>query len=163
MAAVCRLAFCRSAAADHPHGRHAPVAASTGALAARPPVRYKPHPPRNRMDTTRIRWKKQYSEPCSGTRPFASNAIERACYDANDPYNLQRFVDAQEPVYEQVCAELRAGLQNQSLDMVHLPADCRTRLQPDGTALRDLRPRRRRSATCSIRCSVPGWQNVRAW
>jgi uncharacterized protein (DUF1810 family) len=27
-----------------------------------------------------------------------------------DPYNLQRFVDAQAPVYEQVCAELRAGL-----------------------------------------------------
>jgi uncharacterized protein (DUF1810 family) len=26
-----------------------------------------------------------------------------------DPHNLQRFVDAQEPVYEQVCAELRAG------------------------------------------------------
>lgn len=28
----------------------------------------------------------------------------------NDPYNLQRFVDAQEPVYQQVCAELHAGL-----------------------------------------------------
>ena len=27
----------------------------------------------------------------------------------NDPYNLQRFVDAQDPVYEQVCAELRNG------------------------------------------------------
>ena len=27
----------------------------------------------------------------------------------NDPYNLQRFVDAQNPVYEQVCSELRAG------------------------------------------------------
>jgi uncharacterized protein (DUF1810 family) len=26
-----------------------------------------------------------------------------------DPYNLQRFVDAQNPVYEQVCAELRDG------------------------------------------------------
>ena len=25
------------------------------------------------------------------------------------PYNLQRFVDAQNPVYEQVCSELRAG------------------------------------------------------
>lgn len=29
---------------------------------------------------------------------------------ATDPFNLQRFVDAQAPVYEQVCAELRAGL-----------------------------------------------------
>jgi uncharacterized protein (DUF1810 family) len=26
-----------------------------------------------------------------------------------DPFNLQRFVDAQEPVYQQVLAELRAG------------------------------------------------------
>jgi uncharacterized protein (DUF1810 family) len=28
---------------------------------------------------------------------------------ASDPFDLQRFVDAQEPVYEQVCAELRNG------------------------------------------------------
>jgi uncharacterized protein (DUF1810 family) len=28
---------------------------------------------------------------------------------ANDPHNLQRFVDAQNAVFEQVCAELRAG------------------------------------------------------
>lgn len=27
----------------------------------------------------------------------------------SDPYNLQRFVDAQNPVFEQVCAELREG------------------------------------------------------
>jgi uncharacterized protein (DUF1810 family) len=27
----------------------------------------------------------------------------------NDPYDLQRFVDAQNPVYEQVCSELRGG------------------------------------------------------
>jgi len=27
----------------------------------------------------------------------------------SDPHNLQRFVDAQDPVYEQVCAELRNG------------------------------------------------------
>jgi uncharacterized protein (DUF1810 family) len=27
----------------------------------------------------------------------------------NDPYNLQRFVDAQNRVYEQACAELRNG------------------------------------------------------
>jgi uncharacterized protein (DUF1810 family) len=26
-----------------------------------------------------------------------------------DPYNLQRFVDAQDPVYQQVCSELRNG------------------------------------------------------
>jgi uncharacterized protein (DUF1810 family) len=27
----------------------------------------------------------------------------------DDPYNLERFVEAQEPVYAQVCAELRQG------------------------------------------------------
>jgi uncharacterized protein (DUF1810 family) len=27
----------------------------------------------------------------------------------NDPYNLQRFLDAQNPVYDQVCQELRSG------------------------------------------------------
>jgi len=27
----------------------------------------------------------------------------------NDPYSLQRFVDAQNPVFEQVCSELRGG------------------------------------------------------
>lgn len=27
----------------------------------------------------------------------------------NDPYDLARYVTAQDPVYEQVCAELRAG------------------------------------------------------
>lgn len=29
--------------------------------------------------------------------------------DLDDPYNLNRFVDAQEPVYGQVCAELSRG------------------------------------------------------
>jgi uncharacterized protein (DUF1810 family) len=29
--------------------------------------------------------------------------------DVNDPYNLQRFVDAQNPVFDQVCGELRRG------------------------------------------------------
>jgi uncharacterized protein (DUF1810 family) len=27
----------------------------------------------------------------------------------NDPYRLQRFLDAQDPVFDQVCAELRRG------------------------------------------------------
>ena len=30
-------------------------------------------------------------------------------FDVNDPYNLQRFVDAQKDVFDQVCSELRAG------------------------------------------------------
>jgi uncharacterized protein (DUF1810 family) len=27
----------------------------------------------------------------------------------NDPFNLQRFVDAQNPIFDQVCAELLGG------------------------------------------------------
>jgi len=30
--------------------------------------------------------------------------------DSSDPYNLRRFVDAQEPVFSQACSELRAGM-----------------------------------------------------
>jgi uncharacterized protein (DUF1810 family) len=33
----------------------------------------------------------------------------RLKHNMNDPYNLQRFVEAQKPVFEQACAELRAG------------------------------------------------------
>ena len=29
--------------------------------------------------------------------------------DMNDPFNLQRFVDAQSPIFDQVCSELRDG------------------------------------------------------
>jgi hypothetical protein len=29
--------------------------------------------------------------------------------EREDPFRLERFVEAQEPVYEQVCAELREG------------------------------------------------------
>jgi len=29
--------------------------------------------------------------------------------DMNDPHNLERFIDAQKPVFEQVCSELREG------------------------------------------------------
>ena len=32
-----------------------------------------------------------------------------AVASANDPYDLQRFIDAQDPVYAEVCAELRNG------------------------------------------------------
>jgi len=39
---------------------------------------------------------------------WACFAIGDNC-SVNDPYNLQRFVDAQNPVYEQVCMELRNG------------------------------------------------------
>ena len=39
-----------------------------------------------------------------------------------DPFNLQRFLDAQNPVYDQVCRELRAGEEAIALDVVHFPA-----------------------------------------
>jgi uncharacterized protein (DUF1810 family) len=35
--------------------------------------------------------------------------ITAAVIDVNDPYNLQRFLRAQNPVFEQVCSELRVG------------------------------------------------------
>lgn len=44
----------------------------------------------------------------AGRRSTSFSAIERTA-TMNDLYNLQRFVDAQAPVFEQVCKELRAG------------------------------------------------------
>jgi uncharacterized protein (DUF1810 family) len=35
--------------------------------------------------------------------------MEERMSENKDPYRLERFVEAQEPVYEQVCAELREG------------------------------------------------------
>ncbi|MFG3757068.1 DUF1810 family protein, partial [Klebsiella pneumoniae] len=40
---------------------------------------------------------------------FVSPTSRKSCPVMDDPYALQRFVDAQEPVYGQVLAELRAG------------------------------------------------------
>jgi uncharacterized protein (DUF1810 family) len=34
---------------------------------------------------------------------------EKSDSEVTDPYNLQRFLDAQDPVYDSVCAELREG------------------------------------------------------
>lgn len=36
-------------------------------------------------------------------------AFDRAAVNMTDPHNLQRFIDAQSPVYEEVLAELAAG------------------------------------------------------
>ena len=54
-----------------------------------------------------------------------------------DPFNLQRFVEAQRPVIDRVLAELRAG-QKRSHWMWCLPADQRARQQPDGAEVRHL-------------------------
>jgi uncharacterized protein (DUF1810 family) len=35
--------------------------------------------------------------------------IKEQMTSVNDPYHLQRFVDAQNPVFDEVCAELREG------------------------------------------------------
>ena len=43
-----------------------------------------------------------------------------------DPYNLQRFIDAQQPVYMQVLTELRAGRKTEPLDLVYISADRRS-------------------------------------
>ena len=42
-----------------------------------------------------------------------------------DPFDLQRFLDAQAPVYARVLAELRRG-RSKATGCVHLPAACRT-------------------------------------
>jgi uncharacterized protein (DUF1810 family) len=41
--------------------------------------------------------------------PAARSSVAEGEAGMNDPYNLQRFVDAQEPVFEQVLSELRQG------------------------------------------------------
>jgi uncharacterized protein (DUF1810 family) len=40
----------------------------------------------------------------------AAQKTESQMAPVYDPHNLQRFVDAQRPVYQEVCAELRNGL-----------------------------------------------------
>jgi uncharacterized protein (DUF1810 family) len=39
--------------------------------------------------------------------PFAGISVSEN--QMNDPYDLQRFIDAQNPVYDEVCSELRDG------------------------------------------------------
>jgi uncharacterized protein (DUF1810 family) len=45
----------------------------------------------------------------NASRMSCAAAIDVMPTNLNDPYNLQRFVEAQNPVFEQVCSELRAG------------------------------------------------------
>ncbi len=42
---------------------------------------------------------------------------------SGDRFDLQRFVEAQAGVHEQVCAELRAGTEAEPLDVVRVSAD----------------------------------------
>ena len=42
--------------------------------------------------------------------------------------SLDHFIDAQNTNLEAAVAELTAGQENKSLDMVYFPANCRTRL-----------------------------------
>ena len=42
-------------------------------------------------------------------RRGASGAARQRTSLMNDPYDLRRFIDAQNPVFDEVCAELRAG------------------------------------------------------
>ena len=54
-----------------------------------------------------------------------------------DPYDLQRFVDAQEPVYDAVISELTGRQETQPLDLVRVSAAARARQQPDRRPIRD--------------------------
>ena len=58
--------------------------------------------------------------------------------------DLQRFVDAQDPVYRQVVAELSRGRKRTHWMWFIFPADRRSRLQRDGATLRDRLARRGR-------------------
>ncbi|WP_328806748.1 hypothetical protein [Novosphingobium aerophilum] len=49
----------------------------------------------------------------------------------DDPFDLDRFINAQELCYPQVLRELRSGLQDQPLDVVHLSATRGTWIQRD--------------------------------
>jgi len=49
------------------------------------------------------------ARPIDSDWASAGSAIDDAGTDMDDPYNLRRFVEAQEPVYAHVLAELRAG------------------------------------------------------
>ncbi|HEX3495172.1 MAG TPA: DUF1810 domain-containing protein [Methylocella sp.] len=49
------------------------------------------------------------SEPKVGAAPPIVPGSPMAENDKNDHYNLQRFVDAQSPVFEDVCLELQEG------------------------------------------------------
>jgi len=40
---------------------------------------------------------------------LSSHVIDRRPVEMSDPFNLRRFVDAQEDVFDEVCAELAAG------------------------------------------------------
>ena len=76
--------------------------------------------------------------------------------------DLERFVTAQDSggTYQRAVAELRTGTQDQSLDVVHLPADRRARAQCHGPGVRDQRSGRGTGLPCTSRRSDHGWSNV---
>ncbi len=52
------------------------------------------------------------SKPKAGAPPPIMPGSAMAVIDQYDPHNLQRFVDAQSPVFEEVCLELQEGRKN---------------------------------------------------
>ena len=50
----------------------------------------------------------------------------------SDPYDLQRFVDAQDPVYDKVLRRTAGWPQEKPLDVVHFPANQGSGLQSSG-------------------------------
>ena len=59
-----------------------------------------------------------------------------------DTYNLQRFIDAQEPIYEAVLQELKQGIKNWSLDVVYISTNQGFSSKLDGAAVCDFISRR---------------------
>jgi uncharacterized protein (DUF1810 family) len=74
----------------------------------------------------------------SGRFSIGSPNCEAAWSEAvamTDPIDLQRFLDAQAPVYPQVLRRVAQRSEAEPLDVVHLPAACRPRAQRDGPAV----------------------------
>ena len=75
---------------------------------------------------------------CSPTAPGTASSARASAADVD----LQRFVDAQDPIYERVLAELRAGRKTSHWMWFVFPQIAGLGRSPTARALRDLRPRR---------------------
>ena len=99
--------------------------------------------------------------PIGASRSFPLPASQHHDAGVDDPYNLQRFVDAQHGVYRSCARRTSRRIEAEPLDVVHLSAARRPRPQPDRPILRHRLARRGRAPISSIRCSARACAN--AW
>ena len=67
---------------------------------------------------------------------------------------LERYLEAQEPVFGRVLEELRAGAKALALDVVYFSANQRLGSKRDGRVTSPSDPSMRRGLTPTTRCSV---------